>query len=169
MLIEQIAVVADPDFIIQDLFATDSVWTRDLVTAKGILHAPLSNNYIPIENKAELRFNYNVIPGKEFELLHYYDGPNFHGHRISGTISHFGLHVDKIDDHFDDFASKGFTIIQEVVTVRHTNVPSNRRYHYAIFQHPKLHLFIKLIERLDPNTWLLAKEEMERRYDCVIF
>jgi hypothetical protein len=171
MKFEQIAVVADREFKTQLPFMEGaSAWTRDIVTAKGIL-VNAYDQVIPIHNRAELRFNYDVFTGKEFELIHYIDGHNYLGHRIPGTLSHFGVHVPDIDMSKPYLEAKGFKIVQEVVTVNHsnTNVPLDRHYRYAIFRHPDLHYFWKLIQRLTGTEWLKEQESLEARYHHDIF
>ncbi len=172
MEFEQIAIKADKDFTIQEAFMEPgSDWTRDTVFAKGVLlNNHYGDKYSVIENLAELRFNYGVFPGKEFELIHYTDGPNFLDEETwVGAISHFGVHVPVIDDFRDYLKNKGFLLIQEVVTLEHRNVPKGRHYHYAIFQHSSMEFYWKLIQRLDNIEWDFTKRNLERRYDCVIF
>jgi hypothetical protein len=169
MEFEQIAMVADKEFTVQESITEAGwVWHRDIVTAKGIVDRGDGMNRV-VENKAELRFNYEMFPGKEFELLHYIDGENFLGARIPGTMSHFGVHVPLIDDFRDYLANKGFWLVQEVVTIDHTGVPDNRHYHYAIYRHHKHKVAWKLIERLDPANWIAAQQDMNRRYNRDIF
>lgn len=169
MEFEQIAIKADKDFSIQTVFnETDSIWTEDIVIAKGVILDP-HNRLVPVENVAELRFNYEVIPGKEFELLHYHEGPNFLDEKWAGTLSHFGVHVPKIDDFRQYLENKKFHLVQEVVTVSHTNVPKDRHYHYAIFRHMDMDFHWKLIERLVYEKWDNAKHNINARYHCDIF
>ncbi len=171
MEFEQIAMIADKDFSIQKTITEKGwLWTRDIVTAKGILTAPEFVMPEVIENVAELRYNYEMFPGKEFELIHYRSGSNFVGARISGGVSHFGLHVLKIDDFRDYFDKKGFYLVQEVVTIHHTNVRDDRHYHYAIYRHNASGVAWKLIRRLEDNVaWEFAKADMNKRYKHDIF
>ena len=172
MEFEQIAFVADKDFAIQVPFEEEGVeWSRDIVHSKGVLRSGVDQRlFVVVENAAELRFNYSIFPGKEFELLHYFRGRSFLGHRLPGSISHCGVHVDKIDDFRDYLQNKGFSLIQEVVTVKHSNVPEDRHYHYAIYKHPSMMFFWKLIERLPGDTaWITAQIDMEARYSHDIF
>ena len=171
MEFEQIAIKANSDFTVQIPFTeAGSEWTRDTVHAKGVLlngHAKMS----PVENLAELRFNYTVFPGKEFELIHYTDGPNFLDEDTwVGNLSHFGVHVPKINDFRTYFDEKQFQIVQEVITLDHRNVPKDKHYRYAIFRHSSMDFHWKLIERLNGDAeWLKAQADLEWRYDYVIF
>ncbi len=173
MEFKQIAMVADSRFILQEVMTECGwIWTKDTVTAKGILKPEIGLVEI-IENTAELRFNYDMFPGKEFELIHYIRGSNFLGCRLPGTMSHFGVHVPVLNDFRDYLAQKGFTIVQEVITTEHTNpvvLQTGNHYHYAIFRHPALKVFWKLIQRLDSiNKCLNAQSEMNARYCRDIF
>lgn len=173
MKFEQIAIVADTRFTIQNIFnSDDSPWSHDLVQSKGVLLISGARNpeFKLIENVAELRFNYEVFPGKEFELIHYISGDNFLGHRLPGSISHFGLHVPEIDNLREYFEKKAFTLIQEVITIKHSSVPIDRHYHYAIFRNPELKFYFKLIERLKGDEeWHTAQTQLEERYNYDIF
>lgn len=172
MEFEQIAVVADKDFCVQVPFKEmGSTWPRDIVEAKGVLRSSITEHgFIKIHNKAELRFNYDVFPGKEFELIHYFDGDNFLGYRRPGSLSHFGVHVPKINEFRSYMALKGFELIQEVITVKHSNVPDHKHYHYAIYHHPEMLFYWKHIERIgDLNHWKESKDLLEERYSHDIF
>jgi len=111
---------------------------------------------------ANLNFNYDLIPGVEFEIIEFIDGINWHEFRNSNQpdtpfISHLGLHIDDYDE-FDEVKNKllkaGLNIIQEANTFEHSNpkVPDNRKYHYLIFDTLNAFGFdLKLIYRIDTN------------------
>jgi len=108
--------------------------------------------------KAELNFNYDLIPGIEFEILEYTEGDNWHVQRGSGTssepfISHIGVHIDNWSE-FQSIKNKlmesGIGIAQEAKTFSHSNenIPANRKYHYIIMDTVFLFGFdLKLIYR----------------------
>ena len=77
-----------------------------------------------------------------------------------------GLHVNSIDEYRGEMERKGYELIQEVVTQSHTSlgVSKDRRYHYAIYKHPDMRFFWKLIERIETKD---AEQELEKIYDPV--
>lgn len=163
MELEQIAVHANRTFDQQALFGFYE-WSLDMVTAKGILKN--GSQWDKIENTAELRFNYCVFPGKEFELIHYHEGPNFLSGTMPGAMSHFGVHVTSINAMKLKMEKDGFDLVQEVVTQSHSNhkVPKDRRYHYAIYRHVGLGFHWKLIQRI---LDIHAEQELEKIYDLL--
>jgi len=169
MEFEQMAVKDNAHWDVYETFLEQGLpWEFDTVRAKGVIRQ--IKNYIRIENVAELRFNYAIFPGKEFELIRYKEGRNFLEDTWVGATSHYGVHVPQIDDYRTYLSDKGFSIVQEVVTIEHTNVPDDRHYHYAIFDHSSLEFHWKLIQRLNGNfEWNLAKADINKRYGYDIF
>ena len=148
--LEQIALVGRTGTVdmLKMLGATE--WHLDTVTTRGIVYWESDK---VIEQQALLAFNYQLIPGKELEVIRYIRGDNFLS--SSGTLggmSHLGLHVDDIDratqilrDCMGDVS-----IAQDAVTIRHTNphIKDTRRYRYRIFDtRNELGFFLKFIQR----------------------
>jgi len=104
-------------------------WSDDKVTAHGLVHGEQSTNV------ANLAFNYELISGKEFEILDYESGPNW----MEGIVgvSHFGVHCTpgELLQWRAFFAERGIRVAQEVLTLKHTNpaIAGKRRYQYVIF------------------------------------
>jgi hypothetical protein len=122
-------------------------WVFDTVEASGIIRGRDGSNV------AELAFNYDIIPGKELELICYKKGPNWLADHKAFNLSHMGMHCDadqmfKIRKELDGMRAYP---IQEVWTTAHTNpaIRTSRRYHYLIFDSRKLLGFdLKLIRRI---------------------
>jgi len=150
---EQIAVQDNEKFNLMSMLRSigHSEWTRDKVIAEGVVSSP-DGGFVVCQNTAILQFNYSLFPGKEFELIHYTDGPNFLGFKLSGGLSHFGVHVESIDVVREFMARRGFYLAQEVITKTHESPLVTRRYHYAIYSHKNSNFCWKLIERIDPKN-----------------
>ena len=167
MKFDQIAIVADIDFrlksVYDGLMLNTTKWFKDCVEAKGVIWR---NGFKKVENRAVLMFNYDIIPGKEFELIAYVDGENFLEWVPPGMVSHMAAHVINIDNNRAVLQLKGWRLIQEVVTQSHTSkkVAENRRYHYAIYEHPAIDYRLKLIERTDIHH---ADQVLEKVYDLL--
>lgn len=101
-----------------------------------------------IRNKARLLFSYDLwwnsaqrsSLGLEYELLCYKEGWNWHDLRSDqhrgglNWLSHYGKHIDTVEQNAT--YHKQFRVLQEVVTVSHTNQnlrKLKRHYHYTIF------------------------------------
>ena len=146
MKIDQIALhVPDPDKFIA-AFPLPGDWVADRVVAEGSVTKYMGD----IRNVAELRFWYGF--GIEFEVLTYVDGPNWHqaADRHGTFLSHFGMHVDSVQD-CDDLINR-FGVLQWVTTVEHTNrilVAQERQYQYVILDTRELlGAELKLIEKI---------------------
>ena len=149
MRFEQLAIHDDEQGSIRQTYKLlGGTFAEDNVTAVGVMQAS-EDEYISIENKAKLHFNYKNFPF-EFELINYEHGQNFLQFVHFGEVSHFGLHTDKIDNHREYMVQRDFRIVQEVVTQEHSSPAVGENfYHYAIFQHNRhKDLRIKFIERL---------------------
>jgi hypothetical protein len=167
MKFEQIAIHDSRRFPLKRLFSAfppgGHEWTTDVVVAKGIMQVG-DGEYIPVENEAILQFNYTLFPGKELELIHYTRGQNFLAHSGSGKLSHFGFHVVSIDNWRGWLAERGFTIVQEVITQSHESQLVDKRYHYAIYQHPDSDYCWKLIERVATVDAVVDIVSLEGKY-----
>jgi len=123
-------------------------WFHDRVHAHGEVFESESGNV------ADLAFNYQLIPGVEFEVLHYREGDNWieaNGVDHINGLSHLGVHVEDLDGAVRFMEARGFKIAQEVKTESHTNphIANSRRYEYVIFDSREhLGFDLKLIKRL---------------------
>jgi hypothetical protein len=128
-------------------------WIFDTVKFSGSVFGEKTES-----TEAKLNFNYDLIPGVEFEILEYTDGINWHEDRGSiysnlPFISHLGLHIDDWEEFCslrNRLVASGCDIAQSADTFEHSNpdVPDTRRYHYLIMN--TIHLFgfdLKLIYR----------------------
>ncbi len=136
-------------------------WVDDMVTAQGKIGVVKDSRKHPTEvNVAHLAFNYQL--GIELELIQYKAGNNWH--QVGGRVdeanscahpfaSHMSWHTEDIAVEHSAFESKGLHVIQDVVTLSHTNphlVESGRKYRYIIFDSRNLIGFdLKLIQRVD--------------------
>ena len=149
--IEQIAICPkDPSKakqLLKDMGAVD--WSEDRVIAKGKVFDNQS------ENTADLSFNYDLIQGKEFEVLNYIAGDNWmkEQSRIN-SISHLGMHctADELLNWRVFFDERGIKVAQEVFTKSHTNpvIAGKRKYNYVIFDTKEiLGVDLKFIVRIN--------------------
>jgi hypothetical protein len=127
-------------------------WFKDTVTLQV-------NNYNEHGQRdstmavAELAFNYQVIPGKEFELIEFKVGENFHENLSVPGLSHMGLHVDNIHSWMARYRNMYFKTLMEARTISHTGKPAETgvRYKYVILNTIKEYgFYLKLIERIEP-------------------
>lgn len=122
-----------------------SKWIKDTVVTEGSVRGVVART------TADLYFNYDLIKGIEFELLHYKEGPNWlNGHE---GISHFGTHVRDMAWSVQRVKeAMGWDIVQDVKTISHTNpylLEQKRKYHYVIFAaRHALGADFKLIQRI---------------------
>lgn len=133
--IEQIAICPlDPALakqLLRDMGAVD--WVEDHVTASGEVFGETANN------EANLSFNYDLFAGKEFEILHYTGGDNWIDSLDRGfnIVSHLGMHctAEELVHWRAFFAVREIDVVQEVVTLQHTNpaIAGKRSYNYVIF------------------------------------
>lgn len=132
--IEQIAIYpADADAALQllnDLGAGE--WANDHVVALGQVYGRKR------VNEADLAFNYDLVEGKEFEILHYSNGDHWMASNGRGpSVSHLGMHctADELVKWREFFAERNIGVAQEVMTQSHTNpfIAGKRTYNYVIF------------------------------------
>lgn len=150
--IEQVAIAPhDPAAAIELLTALGAEdWARDHVVANGDVFEKNGRN------SADLAFNYSLIDGREFEVLHYTEGDNWMAdpQRIN-SVSHLGQHCteEELQEFFAFFRARGIKVAQEVFTESHTNpvIAGKRLYHYVIFDTKAiLGTDLKFIVRRDP-------------------
>jgi len=151
--IDQIAIAPDPSRMEEALALLEVLgvkgYVKDQVAATGLVRGEVASN------KADLRFNYDFVPGIEFEVLHYVDGKNFVEHHTP-CAAHLGVHVtqEELVDIQATFRSIGIPVLQEVFTTSHSNpaIAGIRRYHYVIYAtRDLLGLDLKFINRLEDN------------------
>ena len=150
-IIEQIAICPkDPEAAIELLTAMGAAeWAQDHVVANGQVFGQDGTN------SARLAFNYDLIQGKEFEVLHYTAGDNWmnYSHRRN-SVSHLGMHcsAEELEGWRKFFADRGIQIAQEVLTHSHSNpvIAGKRWYNYCIFDTKEiLGVDLKFIVRRD--------------------
>jgi len=120
-------------------------WVYDEVSA----HEKLSNKSFEVA----LAFNYTVMPC-EFELLELKEGytaqipdVNYHNATFDYGLSHFGFHVDDIDEAVKAFENAGgYTVMADVETVKHSGCPD--RYNYVFMDTSILGFISKLIIKI---------------------
>lgn len=122
-------------------------WTEDIVHGTGTV------NGIPADNKAHLRFNYEIAPC-EFEVLNYKEGNNWLAHRPhpeESAVSHLSMHctAEEAEQWKMFFVQHNIPLVQELATQSHSNeAVGERRWNYYIFgTRPLLGLDIKIIVR----------------------
>ena len=150
-IIEQIAICPkDPSKakqLLKDMGAVD--WSEDRVIAKGKVFDNQS------ENTADLSFNYDLIQGKEFEVLNYIAGDDWMKEQSRvNSVSHLGMHctADELLNWRDFFDERGIKVAQEVFTESHTNpvIAGKRKYNYVIFDTKEiLGVDLKFIVRIN--------------------
>lgn len=168
--IDQVAVTSeDPEALkrsLEEIFRLKpGGWHDDVVVSSGTVFGKEK------ANRARLSFHYGLIKeGVEFEVLSYDPGEmepdeganNFVNHPDSlvamagfPCLSHIGVHVDDIDEWYGHMSALGYSVIQSVRTLSHTNpkIKDSRRYRYMIFDtHATIGFYLKLIQRLPfPN------------------
>ena len=129
--IEQIAISPKDPVAAKKLLAEIGAkqWHEDTVHADGKVFEEEGSNV------ANLSFNYDLCPEKEFEVLHYTSGRNW----MEGkhAVSHLGMHCtqEELKEWRSFFAVRGIEVAQEVVTQSHTNpaIAGKRRYHSVLF------------------------------------
>lgn len=149
--IEQVAICPrDPEAAIELLTAIGAAeWARDHVVAGGKVHGTAGTN------EADLAFNYDLIDGKEFEVLHYTSGPNWMTDLFRhNSVSHLGMHctAEELIEWRAFFAGREIPVAQEVITESHTNpvIAGKRNYNYVIFDTKEiLGVDLKFIVRID--------------------
>lgn len=156
--IEQVA-VAVPD--IEDALrqyrrAGFRNWVEDLVVLDVTNRTSRGYEEVSGTSVAALAFSYEVIPGKEFELIQFKTGNSFHDLLVAKPgMSHMGLHVDNIDVWINNSPFRGVKKIMDARTLSHTSAPvveSGKHYKYVILDTiEQLGFYLKLIERIMPS------------------
>lgn len=147
--IEQVALYPkNPKAAIQLLSEMGAIdWSFDTVAARGTVFGSESGN------TAELAFNYDILKGKELEILDYVDGDNWMESQ-PWRVSHLGMHCTEEELKYwrGFFLDRDIRVAQEVMTESHTNpvIAGKRWYHYVIFDtFAILGVDIKFIVRRD--------------------
>ena len=108
-------------------------WAEDHVVAKGSIMGKEG-----LTNQADLSFNYDLLNGNEFEVLHYTRGKAWtNTPDRANSVSHLGMHVgaDELEKWRAFFKERNVGVAQEVFTQSHTNpaIAGKRKYNYVIF------------------------------------
>lgn len=124
-------------------------WISDIVVASGNTNGHPSL----VTNVAELDFNYDLIDGKEFEILEYIAGQRWIINKMP-CVSHLGMHCTtaELKSWKAFFSQRGIDVAQEVITKMHSNpaIRDERRYNYVIFDtRDILGVDLKFIVRLN--------------------
>lgn len=133
-------------------------WVRDVVHAVHIHADPRFE--LGDEFKVQLAFNYELLPGIEFEFIRSLFGRTCQL-RLGQPLSHWGYHVkDQSSDLPGDsdplvaelrrLAKSGLVIPQVSETVDHAG--TSKRYRYAFAYVEALGAPVKIIQRLAPST-----------------
>lgn len=128
-------------------------WKRDDVSA---VHIYLHPDYMPVpigsSFRVRLAFNYDLIPGKELELIQLLEGQTVQlmlGEPGEG-LSHLGYHIPDsmwLLTELDWWNVQGFACTQISVTTEHTG--TNRRYLYAFVDtRQQIGAYTKIISRM---------------------
>jgi hypothetical protein len=133
-IVEQLAICpANPEAAIKLLTEMGAAeWARDHVVAAGDVYGEAGRN------EADLAFNYDLLRGPEFEVLHYTRGHNWMNEpsRVN-SVSHIGMHCseEELEAWRKFFADRKIPVAQEVFTESHTNpvIAGKRWYRYVIF------------------------------------
>lgn len=136
-------------------------WVRDTVTAQHLFARPDLN--LGETFRVELAFNYEFLPGIEFELIRLVDGQTCQLPPTVFSLSHFGYHIaDQINEPYEIEQDSllvelrrqrafGLEILQVSQTVAHEN--TQRRYRYAFVQLDPLMAPVKIIQRIVSPRW----------------
>lgn len=111
----------------------DSKWIHDTVHAVHVF-----GNHLAIEVgksfTVQLAFNYQIIPGRELELIHLVEGSTaqFYNHGGRDGLSHLGYHIPNngsLKDEIVWWNRLGYKCAQVSMTTDHQGTP--QRYLYA--------------------------------------
>lgn len=149
--IDQVAILVENRNAVMEMlelvFGLDKEkWIQDEVK-KALLF--LEPERIPAGNiQYKLGFSYELLDkGIEFELIEVDGYKGFQSHLNPPCISHFGCHVDDLEEAVKDFESQGFMPVQTCETKEHTG--TKRRYTYTFIDtRPLLGYYLKLIKRM---------------------
>lgn len=171
MKLDQIAIYVhntnQVDSIKMQLGLHNSEWIEDIVEGEVTVSLPdREKGKQSGKSVGRLLFNYDL--GIELELLTYLDGPHWHIRNKNFKngypfISHLGFHLDD-DESIDGNPFHGFSLVQEMMTKKHTNKYVNSRgrtYHYKIFSpdNDAISVFLpdlKLIKRIQSSDKNIA-------------
>lgn len=161
-MIQQIAFYTpDIDESVEDLMqAGYGRWVRDRV--EGV--AWMDSGSVGVPYIARLAFNYDIMDGIEFEFIQPLTTPNYIAARgISpGQVAHVGWHLEGLAAAIDLNETWGLWELpdMEVYTTHHAGaVPSDRAYHYRIFESERFPSLVKIIRRITREESLEAIEE----------
>jgi hypothetical protein len=135
-----------------------SQWVIDTVDAVHIYKHAAVYNELGESFRAHLAFNYEILPGIEFELLELVQGKSWQVMDDGGRMSHYGYHLkrdqsdtgpDSLLEELQRLRTKGILTMQVSQTLLHKN--TSRRYRYAYVTGDLTGgIPIKIIQRLLP-------------------
>jgi hypothetical protein len=123
-------------------------WTRDISHLEGEMFGK------PARSIAHMAFNYQILPGIEYELLHY-EGDKRWADDMPPTaqfISHLSYHVDDAIEEMRRLLPIFGHPVQTFETHDHTNVAIRGKKRFREVIYPTADLFghdIKIIERIE--------------------
>ena len=133
-------------------------WVQDMVSAHNVfadLESLHGSSFV-----VDLAFNYNIVPGKEFELISPVEGRSCQL-QACPSLSHMGFHVEDLESVLLRWSDGGYVISQLTQTTHHTG--TKRRYWYAFVDAWKqLGYFVKIIQRFEEGTIPTLEETAER-------
>ena len=147
-------------------------WVFDTVTFDGTTYEK-DGTANKVENGiAKLAFNYEILPGKEFEILEYKKGRSWHDvyGLADGSLSHMAFHTKNLEKSVQEQVSAGWEIVQKIETKKHENENiSDRKYKYVIMKKEGIPFFLKIIFRVklqtdDENLVVKDLEMMDKFY-----
>lgn len=154
MKIEQIAVpVSDID---QAIEFHGGHWIRDHVRAQVMY--PIWDDIKSDEFECSLAFNYSLISGVEFELIHFAKGETIQTLTDVRPRGHQGYHTDKFVEEVQKWVQGPFRIGMIARTFQHTSF-DDRCYMYALVDTRDVcGIWTKVISRTKPGLLLTKKE-----------
>ena len=172
---EQFALVVNS---IDDFIASSQInlglknWVQDDVNALTIfdldedLHPrPYGDGSSFPALRYQIAFNYDLIPGMEFEIIHPISGWSVHKDVKNGGFGHIGYHLPDKDTfvaHIARLLEQGGTVVQICVTTKHSS--SKRFYQYAYVRFPNVPVPFKIIQRLEKCFTISEAESLKHMY-----
>ena len=112
-----------------------------------------------------IAFNYDLIPGREFEIIRPVSGWTVHEDLPVGALAHVGYHLkdsETLAGHIDRLRSQGGVVVQVCTTTKHSS--STRFYQYAYVRFPQIPFHFKIIQRLERCLTLADAELLKGVY-----
>ena len=172
---EQFALVVDDvtDYIISARDRLEqSSWIEDEVNAVTLFDRdqdlrPKDRNdgrVCPVV-RYHIAFNYDLIPGREFEIIKPVSGWTVHSDLPVGALAHVGYHLGEGETLFsnvDTLRSQGGVVVQVCTTTKHSS--AKRFYQYAYVRFAGIPYPFKIIQRLEQCMTLAEVEFLVGKY-----